>query len=112
MKGLGGTVKKERSKAMSELKMEVVGEAYESMVGETFDALVVEEGTGDSVKCRDDAYRQIIVQRASERGVEVGDFVTVEVTGHNTVYAFGDPVEARASGASGPEERGAAVSDD
>ncbi|PAU82873.1 tRNA modifying enzyme [Halorubrum salipaludis] len=92
MKGLGGTVKKERSKAMSELKMEVVGEAYESMVGETFEALVVEEGTGDSVKCRDSAYRQIIVQKATERGVEVGDFLEVEVTGHNTVYAFGDPV--------------------
>ncbi|ELZ51989.1 MiaB-like tRNA modifying enzyme [Halorubrum distributum JCM 9100] len=93
MKGLGGTVKKERSKAMSELKMEVVGEAYESMVGETFEALVVEEGTGDSVKCRDGAYRQIIVQNATDRGVEVGDFLTVEVTGQNTVYAFGDPVE-------------------
>ena len=92
MKGLGGTIKKERSKAMSELKMEVVAEAYESMVGETFEVLVVEEGTGDSVKCRDGAYRQIIVQGASDRGVEVGDFLTVEVTGHNTVYAFGDPV--------------------
>jgi MiaB-like tRNA modifying enzyme len=92
MKGLGGTVKKERSKAMSELKMEVVGEAYESMVGGTFEVLVVEEGTGDSVKCRDGAYRQIIVQNATDRGVEVGDFLTVEVTGHNTVYAFGDPV--------------------
>ena len=92
MKGLGGTVKKERSKAMSELKMEVVGEAYESMVGETYEVLVVEEGTGDSVKCRDGAYRQVIVQNATERGVEVGDFLTVEVTGHNTVYAFGDPV--------------------
>ncbi|WP_123622706.1 tRNA (N(6)-L-threonylcarbamoyladenosine(37)-C(2))-methylthiotransferase [Halorubrum sp. CSM-61] len=93
MKGLGGTVKKERSKAMSELKMEVVGEAYESMVGETFEVLVVEEGTGDSVKCRDGAYRQIIVQKATERGVEVGDFLEVEVTGHNTVYAFGDPTD-------------------
>ena len=92
MKGLGGTVKKERSKAMSELKMEVVGEAYESMVGETFEVFVVEEGTGDSVKCRDSAYRQIIVQNATDRGIEVGDFLTVEVTGHNTVYAFGDPV--------------------
>ena len=93
MKGLGGTVKKERSKAMSELKMEVVGEAYESMVGERFEVLVVEEGTGDSVKCRDSAYRQIIVQNATERGVEVGDFLEVEVTGQNTVYAFGEPVD-------------------
>ncbi|SMO42403.1 tRNA (N(6)-L-threonylcarbamoyladenosine(37)-C(2))-methylthiotransferase [Halorubrum cibi] len=95
MKGLGGTVKKERSKAMSELKMEVVGEAYESMVGDEFEALVVEEGTGDSVKCRDSAYRQIIVQSATDRGVEVGDFLTVEVTGHNTVYAFGEPTGER-----------------
>ena len=93
MKGLGGTIKKERSKAMSELKMEVVGEAYESMVGERFEVLVVEEGTGDSVKCRDSAYRQIIVQNATERGVEVGDFLEVEVTGQNTVYAFGEPVD-------------------
>jgi MiaB-like tRNA modifying enzyme len=96
MKGLGGTVKKERSKAMSELKMEVVGEAYESMVGETYDVLVVEEGTGVSVKCRDGAYRQIIVQGATDRGIEVGDFLTVEVTGHNTVYAFGEPTAADA----------------
>ncbi|WP_418282119.1 tRNA (N(6)-L-threonylcarbamoyladenosine(37)-C(2))-methylthiotransferase [Halorubrum sp. DTA98] len=92
MKGLGGTVKKERSKAMSELKMDVVGEAYESMVGEEREVLVVEEGTGESVKCRDPAYRQVIVQEADDHGVEVGDFLTVEVTGHNTVYAFGEPV--------------------
>ncbi|WP_327051211.1 tRNA (N(6)-L-threonylcarbamoyladenosine(37)-C(2))-methylthiotransferase [Halomicrococcus gelatinilyticus] len=92
MKGLGGTLKKERSKAMSDLKMDVVGEAYESMVGDHRSVLVVEEGTGDSVKCRDQAYRQIIVQNASEHGVEPGDFLEVEVTGHQTVYAFGDPV--------------------
>jgi len=91
MKGLGGTIKKERSKAMTEVKMDVVGEAYEAMVGETFDVLVVEPGTGDSVKCRDGAYRQIIVQHASDHGVAVGDFLTVTVTGHNTVYAFGEP---------------------
>jgi tRNA A37 methylthiotransferase MiaB len=94
MKGLGGTVKKERSKAMSELKMDVVAEAYEEMVGETHRVMVVEEGTGDSVKCRDEAYRQIIVQNASERGVEPGDFLEVEVTSHQTVYAFGKPVRA------------------
>ena len=94
MKGLGGTIKKERSKAMSELKMEVVAEAYEELIGETREVLVVEEGTGDSVKCRDSAYRQIIVQNAAERGVEVGDFLDVEVTSHNTVYAFGEPADA------------------
>ncbi|WP_458188029.1 tRNA (N(6)-L-threonylcarbamoyladenosine(37)-C(2))-methylthiotransferase [Haladaptatus sp. NG-WS-4] len=92
MKGLNGTVKKERSKAMSELKMDVVGAAYEAMVGTEKRVMVVEEGTGDSVKCRDEAYRQVIVQNASDHGIEPGDFLDVEVTSHQTVYAFGEPV--------------------
>jgi len=92
MKGLGGQTKKDRSKAMSALKMDVVGEAYEAMVGEVReDILVVESGTGDSVKCRDGAYRQIIVQNASDHGIVPGDFLDCRITGHNTVYAFGEP---------------------
>ncbi|KAB1198634.1 MULTISPECIES: tRNA (N(6)-L-threonylcarbamoyladenosine(37)-C(2))-methylthiotransferase [Haloferax] len=93
LKGLGGTIKKERSKEMSEAKMDIVAAAYEEMVGTEHDVLVVEEGTGDSVKCRDEAYRQIIVQNASEHGLEPGDFARVTVTAHQTVYAFGEPVE-------------------
>ena len=54
--------------------------------------LAVEPGTGDSVKCRDGAYRQVIVRDAGERGIEPGDFLEVEVVGHETVYAFGEPV--------------------
>ncbi|EFW89892.1 MiaB-like tRNA modifying enzyme, archaeal-type [Haladaptatus paucihalophilus DX253] len=92
MKGLGGTKKKERSKEMSELKMDIVGAAYDEMVGTEKRVMVVEEGTGDSVKCRDEAYRQIIVQNATEHGIEPGDFLDVEVTSHQTVYAFGTPV--------------------
>ena len=58
MKGLGGTVKKERSKEMSAVKRDIVADAYADMVGETReDVLVVEQGTADSVKCRDSAYR-------------------------------------------------------
>ena len=92
LKGLGGQVKKDRSKEMSELKREVVAEAYESMIGETREVMAVREGTGDSVKCRDGAYRQIIVQNADDRGIDLGDVFEVEVTSHQTVYAFGDPV--------------------
>jgi threonylcarbamoyladenosine tRNA methylthiotransferase CDKAL1 len=92
MKGLGGTVKKERSKAMTDLKMDVCRETYESMVGETHEALVVEEGTADSVKCRDEAYRQVIVTDAEAKGVEVGDFIEVEITQNETVYCYGEPV--------------------
>ena len=92
MKGLGGTIKKERSSAMTDLKMDVVGAAYESMVGERHEVLVVEPGTGESVKCYDEAYRQVIIQDAPDHGVESGDLLTVEITGQNTVYAFGEPV--------------------
>jgi MiaB-like tRNA modifying enzyme len=91
MKGLGGTIKKERSKSMTDLKMDVCREAYESMVGETHEALVVEEGTGDSVKCRDEAYRQVIVTDAEAKGIEVGDFIEVEITQNETVYCYGEP---------------------
>lgn len=92
MKGLGGTIKKERSKAMSELKREICTEVHASMVGETHAVLAVEPGTGDSVKCRDEAYRQVIVTNASERGVEVGDFLDVEIGAHEAMYCFGTPV--------------------
>jgi len=92
MKGLGGTLKKERSKEMSAVKRDIVERAHESMVGDRHEVLVVEQGTADSVKCRDGAYRQVIVQNAPEYGLEPGDFCEVEVTGQNTMYAFGEPV--------------------
>jgi MiaB-like tRNA modifying enzyme len=92
LKGLNGTVKKERSKELTDVKLELMGDAYESMIGDRRTVLAVEDGTGDSVKCRDSAYRQVIVQQASEHGVEPGDFVDVEITDHQTVYAFGEPV--------------------
>ena len=94
MKGLGGQVKKDRSKEMSALQREVAAEAYESMVGDTYRVMAVREGTGDSMKCRDDAYRQLIVRDADERGIQPGDVFEVEVTSHQTVYAFGEPVAA------------------
>jgi tRNA A37 methylthiotransferase MiaB len=77
---------------MTDLKMAVLREAYGEMVGTRRRVLVTEPGTGDSVKAYDEAYRQVIVQDASEHGVEPGEFVDVEITGHQTVYAFGEPV--------------------
>jgi len=93
MKGLGGQTKKDRSKAMSELKMETTGAAYEEMVGHTSSVLLVEDGTDESLVGYDEAYRQVVIADAEERGLAVGDMVDVEITSHNTVYAFGEPVE-------------------
>ncbi|MDX1747185.1 MAG: tRNA modifying enzyme, partial [Halobacteriales archaeon] len=91
MKGLGGPTKKARSKELTDVKMDVVGAHYEAMVGEQRSALVVQPGTGDSVKCRDDAYRQIVIPDAASYGITPGEFLDVRVTGHETVYAVGRP---------------------
>jgi len=92
MKGLGGTKKKERSKAMSALKREICTETHASMVGDVHEVLAVEPGTGDSIKCRDEAYRQVIVTDAADRGVEIGDVLDVEITASEAMYCFGRPV--------------------
>ncbi|WP_225335485.1 tRNA (N(6)-L-threonylcarbamoyladenosine(37)-C(2))-methylthiotransferase [Halomicrobium urmianum] len=92
MKGLGGQTKKDRSKAMTDCKMEVTGEAYESMIGRESEVLLVEDGTEESLVGYDEAYRQVVIADAEERGLAVGDMVDCEITSHNTVYAFGEPV--------------------
>jgi MiaB-like tRNA modifying enzyme len=87
--GLGGQTKKDRSSDLVEAKMEVVGEAHEAMVGEEREVLLVEDGTDDSLVGYDSAYRQVAIPGAEQAGVELGDFVTCEITSHNTVYALG-----------------------
>ncbi|WP_436933608.1 tRNA (N(6)-L-threonylcarbamoyladenosine(37)-C(2))-methylthiotransferase [Halovenus marina] len=90
MKGLGGTLKKERSSEMVDVKMDIVAEAHESMVGTEREVLIVEDGTDESMVGYDRAYRQIAIPDAEREGVGLGDVVDVEVTGHSTVYALGD----------------------
>lgn len=90
--GLGGSIKKERSKELSTLKRDICAETYASMVGDTREVLVVQDGRGDSVKCRDQAYRQLIIQNASDRGIEPGMFLRVEVTDSEPMYAFAEPL--------------------
>lgn len=92
MRGLGGTIKKKRSKELSEHKRRIVAEAYADLIGTERQVLVVEDGREDSLKARDGAYRQIIIQEASEWGVEIGDTLRVEVTDSEHMYAYGRPV--------------------
>lgn len=97
MDGLGGTLKKERSSAMTDLKHEIVGDAHQSMVGRRLEVLVVEPGYGDSIKCRDPAYRQVIIEDASGYDLAPGDLLTVEVTAAEPVYCFATPVGVQSS---------------
>ncbi|MFT4946754.1 MAG: threonylcarbamoyladenosine tRNA methylthiotransferase CDKAL1, partial [Natronomonas sp.] len=89
MKGLGGQIKKDRSSEMTDLKMEIVGEAYESMVGAEREVLLVEDGTEDSLVGYDRSYRQVAIPGAEGRA-ELGEIVPCEITGQNTVYALGE----------------------
>ncbi|MEF8777035.1 MAG: tRNA (N(6)-L-threonylcarbamoyladenosine(37)-C(2))-methylthiotransferase [Haloarculaceae archaeon] len=92
MDGLGGTLKKERSSEMTDVKMGIVGDAHEGMIGQRSEVLLVEDGTDDSLVGYDTAYRQVAIPGAETLGFEVGDLVDTEITGHNTVYALGEPV--------------------
>ena len=92
MKGLNGAIKKDRSRELSAIKREIVAEAYGDLVGTRRDVLVVEPGTGASLKCRDDAYHQIIIPDGQTAGIEPGDFLTVDVTDSEPMYAFATPV--------------------
>ncbi|MEF8814139.1 MAG: tRNA (N(6)-L-threonylcarbamoyladenosine(37)-C(2))-methylthiotransferase [Halovenus sp.] len=89
LKGLGGQTKKDRSSEMTDVAMDVVGDAYASMVGETREVLLVEDGTDESLVGYDRAYRQVAIPGAERAGVELGEAVTCEITGHSTVYALG-----------------------
>jgi len=62
------------------------------MVGGEREVLIVEDGTEESMVGYDSAYRQVAIPGAERVGVELGEFVDVEVTGHNTVYALGELV--------------------
>ena len=92
MNGLNGTIKKERSRELSTVKRRIVAKSYQSLVGQQRDVLAVEWGTGNSIKCRDDAYNQLIVQDATAHEIEPGDRLTVEVTTSEPMYAFAQPV--------------------
>ena len=91
MKGLGGPKKKERSRGMSERKLDILTSMHEGLIGSVRSVLVVEPGHGDSVKCRDDAYHLIILPEAD--GIEPGQRVTVSVVDAEPTYAIAEPVE-------------------
>lgn len=92
MKGLNGAIKKERSRELSAIKREIVAEAYDELVGTQCEVLVVEPGTGESLKCRDDAYHQIIIPDGQTAGIKPGERIAVEVTASEPMYVFAEPI--------------------
>ena len=92
MKGLGGTTKKERSRDLSARKERLVGSVHEDLLGTRREVMAVEPGTGSSLQAYDDAYHRIVIPDEFAGGIDLGERVEVEITDHNTFYAFGEPV--------------------
>ncbi|MDR5656353.1 tRNA (N(6)-L-threonylcarbamoyladenosine(37)-C(2))-methylthiotransferase [Halodesulfurarchaeum sp. HSR-GB] len=92
IKGLGGTVKKERSKDLSARKEAIVGAVHEDLLGTRREVMAVEPGTGDSIQAYDDAYHRIVVPGELAGDRSLGERFEVTITDHNTFYAFGEPV--------------------
>lgn len=93
--GLGGQVKKDRSKAMTHRKHEILAAVHGDLVGSRRSVLAVEPGTEASLKCRDDAYHLVVV--TDPLGYDVGDRFQVEIVDAETTYAIGEPVAPRAT---------------
>ncbi len=92
LKGIGGNIRKQRSVEMTKLKFEIVSRAYQSMIGNQHTLLAVEHGTNGSMKCRDEAYRQIIIKNSDDYSIQPGDFIESCVVASEHVYAFGEPL--------------------
>jgi threonylcarbamoyladenosine tRNA methylthiotransferase CDKAL1 len=92
LKGLGGTLKKQRSSEMTQLKLEITSQAYRSMIGTRHTLLAVEPGTNGSMKCRDEAYRQVIIKDFEDYGITPGTFIPSQIVSSEHVYAFAEPV--------------------
>ncbi len=92
LKGLGGTLKKQRSSEMTQLKLKITSQAYRDMIGTTHYLLAVEPGLNGSMKCRDEAYRQVIIKNHENYGISPGDFVNSRIVSSEHVYAFAEPV--------------------
>ncbi len=89
MDGLGGQTKKDRSKAMTERKHEVLQAVHQELVDTTREVLAVKAGQDASMRCRDDAYHLLVIPEAD--GIAPGDRLRVRVTEAATTYALARP---------------------
>jgi len=77
---------------MTKLKFEITPQAYRSMIGTRHTLLAVEPGLNGSMKCRDEAYRQVIIKNSEDYGIAPGAFIQSHIISSEHVYAFAEPV--------------------
>ncbi len=82
--------KKIRSKEMSELRFEISRNLNEGYVGRRTNALVLEEGKGDSLKARMDNYKVVVLKNEDKE--LIGEHVEVEVKRAEDIYLVGERI--------------------
>ncbi|NMC11161.1 MAG: tRNA (N(6)-L-threonylcarbamoyladenosine(37)-C(2))-methylthiotransferase [Methanothrix sp.] len=78
-------IKKERSRALTRLWLEIAAQRNLRYVGEDLAALVTERGRGYTMKARAANYQGIVV----EGDVPLGAYIKVKITGSNPFYISG-----------------------
>jgi len=81
-----GRVSKDRSRMTTELRFRISAEKNSRFVGRELNVLVTEQGKGESVICRDDNYRTVVVKHY----LPVGDRYDVRIVDSTDVYLLGE----------------------
>ncbi|MEF8873247.1 MAG: tRNA (N(6)-L-threonylcarbamoyladenosine(37)-C(2))-methylthiotransferase [Candidatus Thermoplasmatota archaeon] len=82
--------KKRRSKEMTDLRFEISRKINEGYVGRTTQALVLEEGKGDSLKARMDNYKVVVLKEEDKE--LIGEQIEVKIKRAEDVYLLGERV--------------------
>jgi MiaB-like tRNA modifying enzyme len=83
-----GRVHKERSRTLTTLRKEIGLRKNKEYLGRRAKALVTEHGSGNTLITRLDNYKVVLITK--EVGLDVGDWVRVEVTEATDIYVRGE----------------------
>jgi len=89
MEGLPYRIKKERSRALTQLHHEVTSAYMRASVGRRLSVLVTEGGKPGTVVARDDSYHMVVIPRA----IPPGTRLDVKICGASTTYMVGEPID-------------------
>lgn len=87
------SVKKERSKELSELRLKLSRERNERYVGREEEVLFLEEGKDDSLKGRMDNYKVVVLKDGHEDKELIGKWVSVKIVDAAEVYLLGELID-------------------
>lgn len=88
-----GRIQKEWSRSLTALRKEIGLKRNKEYIGKKAKVLVTELGSGDTLITRLDNYKLVIIMK--KPGVDVGNWVDVEVTGATDIYVKGQLLDSQ-----------------